>query len=221
MLKTNKVDYSLLDKEDILKHIRDIRNEFKDKTNLPNIYILHGEFTNEELNKLNNDPKVKSFISFTKGEGFGRPLLEQAITGKPVITTNWSGHVDFIRPEYNVLLGGELKPIHESAANKWLIKEANWFNVNTDVASKAMKDVYKNYKKYIENSRKQTKWLKENFSQDKMTEILKSHIDRINVVVNTPLQLPKLQLPKLKKIGGNTTPELPKLKLPKLQKIDG
>ena len=221
LLKTNKVDYSLLDKEDILKHIRDIRNEFKDKTNLPNIYILHGEFTNEELNKLNNDPKVKSFISFTKGEGFGRPLLEQAITGKPVITTNWSGHVDFIRPEYNVLLGGELKPIHESAANKWLIKEANWFNVNTEVASKAMKDVYKHYKKYIENSRKQTKWLKENFSQNNMTGVLKSHLDKINVVVNAPIQLPKLQLPKLKKVGEENKPKLPKLKLPKLQKIDG
>ncbi len=216
LLKTNKVDYSLLDKEDILKHIRDIRNEFKDKTNLPNIYILHGEFTNEELNKINNDPKVKAFISFTKGEGFGRPLLEQAITGKPVITTNWSGHIDFIRPEYNVLLGGELKPVHESAANKWLIKEANWFNVNTDVASKAMKDVYKHYKKYIESSRKQTKWLKENFSQNIMTEVLKSYLDKINVVVNTPLQLPKL-----KKIGDNSIPKLPKLKLPKLQKVDG
>ena len=216
LLKTNKVDYSLLDKEDILKHIRDIRNQFDNKENLPSIYILHGEFTNEELNKLNNDPKVKAFISFTKGEGFGRPLLEQAITGKPVITTNWSGHIDFIRPEYNVLLGGELKPIHKSAANKWLLEQAQWFNVNTEVASKAMKDVYKHYKKYIENSRKQTKFLKENFSQDKMTEVLKGHMDNVKVVINTPLQLPKL-----KKISKDTKPELPKLKLPKLQKIDG
>ena len=216
LLKTNKVDYSLLDKEDILKDIRKIRDKFKHKEDLPNIYILHGEFTNEELNKLNNDPKVKSFISFTKGEGFGRPLLEQAITGKPVITTNWSGHIDFIRPEYNVLLGGELKPIHESAANKWLIKEANWFNINTEVASKGMKDIYKNYKKYIENSRKQTKWLKENFSQDKMTENLKNYMSNVNIVANNPLQLPKL-----KKVEGNQTPELPKLKLPKLKKING
>jgi len=215
LLKTNKVDYSLLDKEDILKDIRRIRDKFDNKDNLPNIYILHGEFTNEELNNINNDPKIKSFISFTKGEGFGRPLLEQAITGKPVITTNWSGHVDFIRPEYNILLGGELKNIHESAANKWLIKEANWFNVDTEVASKAMKDVYKNYKKYIENSRKQTKWLKENFSQDKMTEILKTHMDRIRVTQNVPLKLPKL-----KKIDDSET-SLPKLKLPKLKKIDG
>ena len=215
LLKTNKVDYSLLDKEDILKDIRLIRDKFKHKESLPNIYILHGEFTNEELNKINNDPKVKSFISFTKGEGFGRPLLEQAITGKPVITTNWSGHVDFIRPEYNVLLGGELKNIHKSAANNWLIEQAQWFNVNTEIASKAMKNVYRNYKKYIESSRKQTQFLKENFSQDKMTEVLKGYMDKINVAVNVPLQLPKL-----KKIGGNPPLELPKLKLPKLKKVE-
>ena len=216
LLKTNKVDYSLLDKEEILKDIRRIRNQFDYKENLPNIYILHGEFTNEELNQINNDPKVKAFVSFTKGEGFGRPLLEQAITGKPVITTNWSGHTDFIKPEYNVLLGGELKNIHKSAANKWLLKEAKWFNVNTETASAAMKGIFKNYKKYIEKSRKQTKWLKENFSQDKMTEILKGYMDNINVTVNVPLQLPKL-----KKLNKDTKPELPKLKLPKLQKIDG
>ena len=215
LLKTNKVDYSLLDKEQVLKDIRKIRNKFKSKENLPNIYILHGEFNNEELNKINNDPKVKAFVSFTKGEGFGRPLLEQAITGKPVITTNWSGHVDFIRPEYNILLGGELKPIHKSAANKWLIEQAQWFNVDTEVASKALKDVYKNYKKYIVNSRKQTQFLKENFSIHNMTEVLKGYMDQIKPVVNTPIKLPKL-----KSINKESTPELPKLKLPKLQKIN-
>ncbi len=229
LLKINKVDYSLLDKEEILKSIRKIKNKFDDQVNLPNIYILHGEFTNEELNKINNDPKVKAFVSFTKGEGFGRPLLEQAITGKPVITTNWSGHTDFILPEYNVLLGGELKNIHKSAANDFLLEQAQWFNVNTEIASKALKDVYKNYKKYISNSRKQTQFLKTNFSFDKMTEILKGYMDQIKPVSNVPLQLPKLKkkdsqsglpqlnLPKLKK--ENSSPELPKLKLPKLNKI--
>ncbi len=219
LLKTNKVDYSLLDKEQILQDIRKIRDKFDYKENLPNIYILHGEFTNEELNKINNDPKIKSFISFTKGEGFGRPLLEQAITGKPVITTNWSGHTDFIRPEYNVLLGGELKPIHESAANKWLIKEANWFNVDIEIATKAMKDVFKNYKKYIEQSRKQTKYLKDTFSMDKMTETLKTHLDKINIVANVPINLPKLT--KIDTSDTNSNTELPKLKLPKLNKING
>ncbi len=215
LLKTNKVDYSLLDKEDILKDIRRIRSKFDYKENLPNIYILHGEFTNEELNKINNDPKIKSFVSFTKGEGFGRPLLEQAITGKPVITTNWSGHVDFIKEEYNILLGGELKPVHKSASNQWLLEQAQWFNVNTEIASKALKDVYKNYKKYVEQSRKQTQFLKTNFSQDKMTEVLKDYMDDVKPVVNMPLQLPKL-----KKTNSSSPTMPPSLKLPKLKKTN-
>lgn len=215
LLKINKVDYSLLDKEEILKNIRRIRNKFDNKENLPNIYILHGEFTNEELNKINNDPKIKSFISFTKGEGFGRPLLEQAITGKPVITSNWSGHTDFLKPEYNILIGGELKNIHQSASNKFLLKEAQWFNINTEVASKAMKDIFKHYKKYIEKSRKQTQYLKNNYSYNKMTELLKTYMDKVSPTVNVPLKLPKL-----KKITEEQK-EAPKLKLPKLKKING
>ena len=100
------------------------------------------------MNKLNNDSKVKAFISFTKGEGYGRPLAEAAITGKPVITTNWSGHKDFIHPDYNVLIGGELTNVHPSSANQFLLAESQWFSIDTAVASKAMKDVFKNYKYY-------------------------------------------------------------------------
>ena len=183
--------------------------------NLPNIYLLHGEMTDEEMNKLNNDPKVKAFVSFTKGEGYGRPLAEAAITGKPVIVSNWSGHVDFINPNYNILIGGELRNVHPSAANQFLLKDSQWFNINTDIASKAMKDVFKKYKFYWEKSRKQTQYLKDNWSFGKMTEKLTSLLPKIEAAP----QVQQLKLPKLKKIG-KTKPELPKLKLPKLKKIE-
>ena len=80
-----------------------------------------------------------------------------------------------------------------------------------------MKDVYKHYKKYIVNSRKQTKFLKENFSQDKMTKTIKKYMDKINV--NFPVNVP-IQLPKLKKVNKTPLSELPKLKLPKLKKVE-
>ena len=213
ILKTNHVNYSLLDREEILKKINDIKNQVSGT--LPNIYLVHGEMTDDEMNQLNNDNKVKAFVSFTKGEGYGRPLVEAAITGKPTIVSNWSGHKDFIHPDYNVLIGGELKPVHPSSANQFLLKESHWFNINTDIASRAMKDVFKDYKKYWEKSRKQTQYLKDNWSFDKMVEKLNTLLPKVEAAP----QMQPLNLPKLKKIGENNI-ELPKLKLPKLKKIE-
>ena len=212
ILKTNMVNYSLLDREEIIKRINNIRKNISGK--LPNIYLLHGELTDEEMNKLNNDPKIKSFVSFTKGEGYGRPLAEAAITGKPIITTNWSGHRDFLNPNYSILIGGELGQVGKSTANKFLLRESKWFNINTDIASRAMKDVFKHYKKYFEISRKSTQYLKDNFSFDKMTEKLNLFLPKVEPAPT----MQQLKLPKLKKIGGNES-KLPELKLPKLKKI--
>ena len=212
VLKTNTVNYSLLDREHKLKHINRIKDQVSG--NLPNVYLVHGELTDSEMNQLNNDNKIKAFVSFTKGEGYGRPLAEAAITGKPTIVSNWSGHKDFIHPDYNILIGGELKNIHPSAANQWLLKESQWFNINTDVASRAMKDVFKHYKKYLEKSRKQTQYLKDNWSFDKMTEKLSSLLPKTQMQP----QVQQLKLPKLKKLGKKQ--ELPKLKLPKLKKVE-
>ena len=195
ILKTNQSNYSLLDREHILAKINSIR--LNTPGNLPNIYLLHGEITDDEMNQLNNDNKVKAFVSFTKGEGFGRPLLEAAITGKPVIVSNWSGHVDFIHPDYNALIGGELKNVHESAANQFLLKDSQWFSINTEIASRAMKDVFKHYKKYWESSRKQTQYLKDNWSFNKMVEKLDTLLPKIKAAP----KLQKLKLPKLKKVN--------------------
>ena len=211
ILKTNHVNYSLLDREEIIRKINLIRSQISGQ--LPNIYLIHGELTDDEMNQLNNDNKIKAFISFTKGEGYGRPLAEAAITGKPVIVSNWSGHTDFIHPDYNILIGGELKNVHPSAANQWLLKESQWFNINTDIASRAMKDVFKHHKKYLEKSRKQTQYLKNNWSFDKMAEKLGSLMPKVEA---SP-QMQPLKLPKLKKVSENK--ELPKVKLPKLKKV--
>jgi len=211
VLKTNSVNYSLIDKENILSKINNIKDQVKG--NLPNIYLLHGELTDNEMNQLNNDNKIKSFISFTKGEGYGRPLAEASITGKPTIVSNWSGHKDFLHPDYNILIGGELKPVHPSSANQFILKDSQWFNINTDIAGRAMKDVFKNYKKYLELSRKNTKYLKDNWSFDKMVEKLSTLLPKVEAAP----QMQTLNLPKLKKIESKQ--ELPKIKLPKLKKI--
>jgi glycosyltransferase involved in cell wall biosynthesis len=150
------------------------------------------------MNEIYNHPKVKAMVSFTKGEGFGRPLLEFGLTGKPIIASGWSGHIDFLHSEYNVLLSGVLENVHPSAANNWLIKESQWFQVNQKQGISALKQVYKNYKQYLKRSKKQRHYVKTNFSWDKMKDLVGNILDKN--IPELPTQI-KLDLPKLKKIN--------------------
>ena len=173
-------------------------------------------------------------ISLTKGEGFGRPLLEFSLTNKPILTTNWSGHTDFLNPEFTTLLPGQMNKVHPSAANKMLLKESEWFNVDKGQVGFYLKHIVENYKTYKEKAKRQGFQSRSTYSFDKMKEkidsILSNKIPEFPKHVN--LNLPKLKkigdnqnqksplnLPKLKKIGENKDQTL-KLKLPKLKKVE-
>ena len=214
ILKTSHAGASYMDRDFTLKKIKDIKKTVKGKC--PNVYLLHGDFTDTEINELYNHPKVKAMVSLTKGEGFGRPLLEFTQTKKPIITTGWSGHIDFLKPDMSILLPGTLNDVHPSARNNWFIEGAKWFDVDAMQLGRVLKDSYKKYKGFLPNSKRQGSYCKENFTYEKMKELLGEILDK-NVKA-APKQVP-LQLPKLKKIGETNGVELPKLKLPKLPKL--
>ena len=155
ILKTSQVGSSYVDREEILKKIKAIKKTVN-STNLPNVYLLHGDFTDEEINELYNNSKVKAMVNLTKGEGFGRPLLEFTLTKKPLITTAWSGHIDFLNPEFTSLIGGQLTNVHQSAANQWLLPESQWFSADHGQIGHFLKDVFENYKNYTDKAKRQS-----------------------------------------------------------------
>jgi hypothetical protein len=202
ILKTSSVDYSILDREEILDRIRKIMSTVEGN-NLPQIYLLHGELSDEEINNLYNHPKVKAHVSFTKGEGYGRPLLEASVSQKPVIVSNWSGHLDFLDSEMSILLPGEVKQIHPSAVvQDMLLLESGWFTVDYKKASETLEDIYKNYKKYIDGAKRQAYHSRTEFNLEKMGEnILNILEEKVPKPVQLKLpQLKKIELPKLKKV---------------------
>jgi glycosyltransferase involved in cell wall biosynthesis len=202
ILKTSSVNHSIMDREEILDRIRKIISSVEGG-DLPQIYLIHGELSDEEINELYNHPKVKAHVSFTKGEGYGRPLLEASVSQKPVIVSNWSGHLDFLQPEMSVFLSGEIKQIHPSAAvQDMLLPESGWFTVDYKKASETLEDVYKNYKKYTDGAKKQAYLSRTEFNLEKMAEKLVSIIEeKVPKPVQLKLpQLKKIELPKLKKV---------------------
>ncbi len=203
ILKTSLVGPSYMDRDEILKRIKAIKSTVT-SSDIPNIYLLHGEFTDLEMNELYNHVKVKAMVSLTKGEGFGRPLLEFTQSKKPIITTNWSGHLDFLKGEFTTLINGTLTNVHPSAANNMLIKEGQWFSPDAGQIGHYLKDMFENYKKYIDGAKRQAYHSKQNFSFEKMTEKMAEYLKRIpefprQVTLKLP-QLKKIELPKLQKI---------------------
>jgi len=193
ILKTSSANNSILDRDEILKKIDAIKNTAKG--DLPNIYLLHGDLDDKDMNDLYNHDKVKTMISFTKGEGFGRPLLEFSLVKKPIIASNWSGHLDFLSPEFNTLVGGGLTNVHPSAAVKnMILEEAQWFTPTDASVADALENNFKDYNKYAELAKRQTHYAKTNFSFDKMAEALDAILDRV------PRQV-EIKLPKLKKLS--------------------
>ena len=195
ILKTSHAGFSVGERERLSDSINQLTSEFGDKC--PPIHLVFGDLSESELNDLYNDEKVKAKIMFTKGEGYGRPLGEFATTGKPIIVSDWSGFKDFLPKEHTVYLEGELKEVHQSAQNKFLLKDSKWFYVDYSKAAGKIFDVYKNYKKYLKQSEGLKSNINKNFTLDKMTSKLGEILDKY--VKSKPKHI-EMKLPTIKKL---------------------
>ena len=197
VLKTSSSSFSIKEREVFIKRIKDIVGDIP---NPPSIYLLFGDLTNKEMNDLYNHDKIKSMISITKGEGFGRPLLEFTMSGKPVIASNWSGHKDFLPIDKSILIGGQLTDVDDSAVDQFILKGSKWFTANYNEVVEVMKLVKKDYIKYSSNSVLLKHENTENFSLEKMKERFQEILKPYLVVTQPSPQHTKLILPKLNKV---------------------
>ena len=214
LLKTNGADFSHLDKDDVIKKIQREKDKFKSADSLPNIYLLHGDLTLEQMALLYNLPKIKAMLSCTHGEGFGRPLAEATCCDLPVIASGWSGQMDFLNGSDSILVNGSLEKIPKSIVwDDILISESQWFNINESKAYSALNHAFENQGELKRKGETLMYKNRENFTinkmADKLDEIMKKYTS------NMPSQV-GLKLPKLKKVESDKKPSI---KLPKLKKV--
>jgi hypothetical protein len=205
IIKTSHAGFSVIDREATREKIDGVLKSFGDKC--PSVYLIHGDMEESDMSNLYHHPKVKAMISFAKGEGYGRPMAEFTLTGKPILASGWSGQMDFLPVEHSVLLEGSLTQVDESAADQFCMKEAQWFTVNYSNAANKIYDVFNKYDSYLE----QSKGLRENTLKhftldnmhDKFTQLMDTYVKKQPQFV--PFNMPKvnaskMQIPKLNKI---------------------
>ena len=216
VLKINGANFSILDRHDVVKNINKIKDEFSQVNLKPNIYLIHGDLTIQEMSILYNHPKVKAFLTCTHGEGFGRPMLEASCCDLPVIATKWSGHLDFLSDKDSLLMSGFLKEVPKSMIWKPIIVEpAKWYNVNEADVVRKVRMFYKKYKIINKKAKRLGKKNRREFSLKAMAIEFNKMLD--GVFKQMPSSV-SLKLPKLKKVGSKDDKPAT-IKLPKLKKV--
>jgi glycosyltransferase involved in cell wall biosynthesis len=150
------------------------------------IYLLHGDMSDQEMNSLYNDPKIKSLISISHGEGYGLPLFEAAYSGLPVVTSNWSGHVDFLNMPVKQRKKGSKKktetvfkpmfgdveytlgPIQPEAVWDGVLQaDSMWCYPEEKSYKKTLTDMYESYDDFKGMAKKLKTWVRKEFEEQK------------------------------------------------------
>ena len=151
IIKTNSGKNTKIDKVVTEKLLTSLINEVR-VGQYPKIHFVHGTFTQEEVASLYRNQKVKALVSFTRGEGYGLPLLEAAASGLPVIATNWSGHLDFLNRGKFIKVGYSLQEIHKSRVDgRIFLPGMKW-------AEPVEKDAKQRLRKFYESNSLPQEW---------------------------------------------------------------
>ena len=142
VIKTNSGALTQLDKRNVTGIFSKLVGEVS-KPNGPTFYLLHGHMTDEEMHGLYTHPDIKALVTFTHGEGYGLPILEAAACGLPVIATNWSGHLEFLKHGRFIGVDSNVETIPASRVdNQIFVPEAKWANPMEADAKHRLKKFY-------------------------------------------------------------------------------
>ncbi len=190
VLKVSIANNSLIDHYHTQERLEGFIHQAKEKYKecKCQVYLLHGQLTEEELCWLYQHPKIKAIVSTSHGEGWGLPLYRAACCALPIISPEWSGLLDFVSVTHKkrdkkkdktievtepfmACISYTLRPVQKEAVWKDIIEpDALWCYPEGADYRRALRDVRKNYTFYASQARRLQADVLPKFALDKQLD---------------------------------------------------
>jgi hypothetical protein len=193
VVKTSSANNSIRDRRHTLSRLDSIVNSYSSRDDFKcKVYLLHGDFLEEEMTSIYKNPKIKALINISHGEGFGLPIFEAAYNGLPIITVDWGGQCDFLYVSSKDKKGNvkktpmftkipyELKLIQPEAVWEGVLQaDSQWAFPVEWACKKTLRNFYKNSGPALSKAKKLKKWISKEFSQENQYEKFQNSISEI------------------------------------------
>ncbi len=181
VLKTSSGRGTKIDKKVTEKIIKQIVKEVRIGP-YPKIHFMHGSMTSSEVASIYRHPKIKALVALTRGEGYGLPILEAAASNLPVVATNWSGHLDFMRKGRFISVDYTMCNVDESRIdNQIFIQGSRWAEPSEKDAKKRLRKLYESYETPLAWAQELGPRLLNDLSHDKICEHWNAHFRELEL----------------------------------------
>ena len=183
IIKTNMGRGTSKDKIITSDYIKNVVAHFRNDNPFPKIHLVHGNMTSKEISSLFKLKSVKGFISTTRGEGYGLPLIDAAAAGIPVIVTNWSGHLEFLKEDMFLGVDYDMVQIPDQKIDERIFyKGFKWADPRKESFISCLQKLNSNYDEHKCVAKELSVLVRNQFNKEQVMQLY----DKIfNEVVNT------------------------------------
>jgi len=188
-LKTHMQNNSVMDFYACKRMCQKILARWKDRKCKVN--IIHGNLNDEDMSCLYDKNQIDCYVTAAHGEGFGIPLLNAASNEIPIVATNWSGYLDFLRAPYEkktkkvelkshfIKVKYDIRKVEQRHLMPGLITpECEWAYPQEKSFKKAIRSIRTNKELFLENSKNLKKFVDDRYSKPSVIKNYKENIVR-------------------------------------------
>ena len=144
------------------------------QVNLPNVEIINGLISDEEMDKIHD--RCDCYVSFSSSEGVGMGPIEAAIRDKPVIITNFGGSPEYVKTPYTIEC-----ELQELERDDFLFKKGMiWGKPNPNQLLEFMRDAYDKKLRYMNHDYTKKLVGKENILDEFLLNVVGGENDNTN-----------------------------------------